>query len=445
MMRSIQESLFELRVARWALGVWFLCRGKLLLRVGRQFRGLSDLCWVVRVSTVRPLMRLAERAVFAALEGVRRTGRNTLVDSFREGRAAAAAAASYTLTGRGHRDLLRDLIVLKRFAPGEKGVILLKYAQTFDAVASMLDLSRLMERYTFVLEPCWAGYWDPSLLMYVTPGHPLFVQCFTREDHDFMTAIGEPVVPLKMGPADWVDADLFRPPQAGVKSYDLVMVANWAPHKRHATLFRALRRITGRRIRVLLIGFPLAGWTVDAIRREAAAVENDRITIDILESLPAGEVASHVGRCKVFVFLSRKEGDNKALVEAMFANVPAIVYEHTVGGAGSRINRQTGIFASDEGLADRIVHMLDHWSEFTPRQWALEHSGSANATSVLNEAIRRTVTAAGGRWTHDIVEKTNSPNLTYKNPGCRTWFDADYEFILGCRLEGVGLIRDAVA
>ena len=54
---------------------------------------------------------------------------------------------------------------------------------------------------------------------------------------------------------------------------------------------------------------------------------------------PAAQVADYVSQCKVFVFLSKKEGDNKALVEAMFTNVPAIVFDKTIGGAGSRINR----------------------------------------------------------------------------------------------------------
>ena len=41
--------------------------------------------------------------------------------------------------------------------------------------------------------------------------------------------------------------------------------------------------------------------------------------------------------------------------------------------------------------------------------------------------------ASGGRYAHDIVEKTNSPNLAYKDPAVRAKFQADYEFILSCR------------
>jgi hypothetical protein len=124
--------------------------------------------------------------------------------------------------------------------------------------------------------------------------------------------------------------------------------------------------------------------------------------------------------------------------------VPAIVYERSIGGARSRINRATGILSSDEDLADRIVYMLDHYSEFTPRAWALEHTGSAIATSVLNETLRSVVTSAGGRYSEPIVQKTNSPNLAYKEPGIRARFHADYEFVLSCRRQPVGA-REAVA
>src|SRR5690606_13772047 len=152
--------------------------------------------------------------------------------------------------GRGTFDLFRDFIVLKEARDREKGVILLKYVRTFEAVVALFDLKRLMERYTFVLEPCWAGYSDSNLLLFLTPDNPVFVQCFTQADYEWTAAVGAPFVPLRLGPADWVDADLFKPSGAR-KNYDVVMVANWARHKRHALLFDALRSVRHRAVRVL--------------------------------------------------------------------------------------------------------------------------------------------------------------------------------------------------
>src|ERR1700741_1528918 len=104
--------------------------------------------------------------------------------------------------------------------------------------------------------------------MWLTPGQPVPVMCFTDEDYAFIDEVGAPFVPLHMGPADWVNADMFRPAENVQKIHDLVMVANFAHHKRHATLFRALRDVRDRDLRVLLIGFPWHGRTARHMRAE---------------------------------------------------------------------------------------------------------------------------------------------------------------------------------
>jgi hypothetical protein len=56
-------------------------------------------------------------------------------------------------------------------------------------------------------------------------------------------------------------------------------------------------------------------------------------------------------------------------------------------------------------------------ARFSPRAWALAHTGSRNATRQLNERLRAIALAKGEPWTRDIVEKVNAPNLAYKEPG----------------------------
>lgn len=433
MNRAFLEVLFNVGLLRWAAAVTLSLRGVLFLMIGSHYRGMGDLCWVSRVSGVAPLKYLADTSIRRMIERLKRGGENVLVDSYLSGKASNACASLYSLSGSGSHDIFRDVIVLKAASSGEKGVILLKYAKTFDAVIALFHLSKLLERYLFVLEPCWAGYCDPSILMFIAPGHPVIVQCFTEDDHRFISSIGAPFVPIRLGPADWVDADIFANVHSEAKQYDLVMVANWEPHKRHAQLFQALSKINGRKIRVLLVGFQLGGRTADDIRKEADVIRNPLIEIEIREKLPPRELARIVSQCKAFVFLSKKEGDNKALVEAMFVDVPAVVFDRTIGGARSRINPSTGILASDEQLAERILYMLDHYQEFKPRAWALQHTGSSIATRVLNEEIKRISIESGGGFTESIVEKTNSPNLSYKDPIRRDRFKKDYEFILSCQ------------
>lgn len=428
------EWLFNIRLVRWGAGAFFFIRGYLFLIAGNLYRGMVDLCWVSRVSGVKLIKRFSDIPIDGVIEKIKKEKENKLIASYLSNRASHACVSLYSLAG-GSKNIFRDVIVLKSafHNQNEKGVILLKYARTFEAVISLFDLRRLLERYLFVLEPCWAGYCDPSILMFIAPGHPVVVQCFTEEDYNFISKIGRPLVPIRLGPADWVDAEPFSTVSHDEKRYDLVMVANWERHKRHAQLFKALSKIAKRPIRVLLVGFQLGKRTADDIRREASIIKNPLISIDIRENLTHKELASLLVQCKVFVFLSRKEGDNKALVEAMFAGLPVIVYDKTIGGAKSRVNEMTGVLASDEELSEKIVHMLDHYQSFNPRSWICKHSGSSVSTALLNELIRRLMIENGGKFIGEIVEKVNSPNLAYKDPSVRATFQADYDFILSCK------------
>jgi glycosyltransferase involved in cell wall biosynthesis len=429
---SFKQTLFDFAPVRWGLAVGFLVLGGFYRLTGKPYRALNAFCWIVRVSNTGWPRAVARRRVFRIIAEAQRGPDNPIVDMFRADADCARIAALYEQSGRGPRDLFRDVMVLKRATDEEKGVILLKYARTFAALVALADVKRILTRYTIVLEPCWAGYCDPYLLMWIHAGQPMVVQCFTEDDHQFVREIGAPFVPLRMGPADWVNADTFQPPERVEKRYDLVMVANFARHKRHATLFAALRDIRERDVRVLLVGFPWHGRTAAHLRAEAESMRNPRISLDIVESVPQSRLAELVGQSRVFVFLSRKEGDNKALVESMFADVPVIVYDESVGGARSRVNAATGVLASDAELADKIRYMLDNAGRFTPRAWALAHTGSATSTRILDEELRRAVTAAGGRYTGAIVEKANAPNLAYKRPEDRATFAADYEFVRAC-------------
>ncbi len=430
--RDVRERLSASAPVQWVAGLGLLLRGVWHLARGREYRALDDVCRVRRVANRWPWGEIASRVIAQRLARWRGGGR-TLVDAFLDDPESTATARSFSLAGSGPHDLFRDLIVLKAATATEQGVILLKYVRTFDAVVALLDHERLFARYRIVLEPCWAGYALPSLLMYAALPDPVVVQCFTREDLAFVREVGAPLVPVALGPADWVNAEIFQAAGEGVEpTHDLVMVANWAPHKRHAQLFRALAELRDRPVRVLLIGFPWGGRTADDIRREAAAFALDHVTLEIVESVPAAEVARRVARSRAFVFLSRKEGDNKALVEAMFANVPVIVYDRTIGGATSRVNPQTGVLTSDAALAQTIRRMLDGGGRFAPRAWAVAHTGAAAATRVVDAALRDSALAQGRAYTTGIVEKTNAPNLAYRDPGDRQRFAADYAFVVSC-------------
>ena len=64
---------------------------------------------------------------------------------------------------------------------------------------------------------------------------------------------------------------------------------------------------------------------------------------------------------------------------------------------------------------------------------------------MLNEVLKQHMIARGDRYTESIVEKTNSPNLAYKNPHDRARFEADYDFILSCQRAFARARNDRVA
>ena len=69
---------------------------------------------------------------------------------------------------------------------------------------------------------------------------------------------------------------------------------------------------------------------------------------------------------------------------------------------------------------------LDNYKNFSPRDWAIQNTGSSIATRILNAFIRKTAIASGESYTSNIVGKVNSPNLTYKDTSLRDFFKEEY-------------------
>ncbi len=423
------EKIFEIRIVRVIVGGIVFLRGRLFLLAGNIYRASVDFCWVYRVSGVGMLKALAFPIIKRIIKAGNGKNENLLLKSFLINREAVLAKERYSLTGKGSLDLLRDVIVLKKSLDKEKGVVLIKYTPTFDAFLSFFNVDAIMEHYSIVLEPSWAGYCDPSILMFVSAKHRVVIQCFTDDDQVFISKLDSNLVPIRLGPADWIDPEIFVDMPIQTKVYDLVMVANWARHKQHVQLFNALRKIRNREIRVLLIGFEWGGRTKADILKEAVGLNAHLCHLEIMEDLPQKDIARCLARSKVFVYLSKKEGDNKAVVEAFCCNVPAIVYKDTIGGIKARINEQTGIFTSYQNLHKTIVYMLDHYQDFSPREWALKNIGCSIASRTLNVFLKDLAKTSGEPFTRDIAVKSNSPNLTYVRGTTREEFENDYAFI----------------
>lgn len=263
---DVKRRLFKFWLVRFIVGGFFLCRG--LLRMRRDpYKGVTDLCWVCRVSDVGLLKRIAWGMVKNFVEP-HRYGENPLKVAFLKSSAAKSCKDRFLSKDSDWALLYRDFLILKAPSKNEKGVLALEYTEKFDLFIALFDLERIMRDYYIVLEPCWAGYCDPSILMFLSNQSDVIVQCPEETDFTFIASLKSNLVPIRLGSSDWIDADLFSPKAAGgPKEYDLIMVANWGRHKNHRYLFRALSRLKHRSISVLLVGMDWGGAQIKTFAR----------------------------------------------------------------------------------------------------------------------------------------------------------------------------------
>lgn len=323
-----------------------------------------------------------------------------------------------------------DLILLKPYDPetGEKGVILVSFTESVQRFAALFDVPALAERYALVFEPSSWGYQDWTFMLFLGSDLDVLVESPWAPDYEFIRGLEANLVPTRVGAGDWIDPDVFRPEAGGgVPEYDLVMVSSWHPLKRHELLFRtvgALRRTRGHALRLALIGYPSV-WTRKRIE-ELARRHGVLDLCTIFESIPHEEVARVVSRSGAYVLLSRREGANRALYEALFCDTPVLVHHAHRGVNRDHVTPRTGVLFEDDALAEAIEEVLDPTASFEPREWALQNTGYHNATRLLERDLRAMSEARGLPWSGGIAEKKMAPALRYARSGVYRDFDEEY-------------------
>ena len=323
------------------------------------------------------------------------------------------------------------VIVTRSPRDGERGVIVVDYSYIFPLFAALFDLRAIAERYHIVLEPSWRGLCTADILCYANYDFPVFVQTVEPRDTAFLQALGANFVTVPIAANWWVDHRMVAPVPGVEKDLDVVMVAGWSEVKRHWRFFRVLASLKakGHRLKVALVGYP-QDKKRDAIEDEARhfGVWDQ---LELHENLPIEQVNRLLTRAKVHVLWSRKEGANRALVEALFADVPVIA-RHGLGYgyAYPYINELTGRFATEESLGDTILAVIDGARRFTPRKWALAHMSCQRATEVLSDVIGRTCAARGEPWSGGMAVKTvQLSHQQYWDPADAARFEGDYTFL----------------
>jgi len=312
----------------------------------------------------------------------------------------------------GQLNLGKRLIVLKVPEGEERGVLLTRYASELFLVSFHLEaIARL---FTVVVEPSWALFPLPFWGLYSVLDGRNVAQVNSEQSVEDLRSTGLPLLGIAMGSQDWVDPDVFRPLPDVRKEFDVVMIATYQRLKRHDVLFRAMRRLRPRRLRVALIG-----RTLEQSRTEFEAMMHEYGVHEdcvIFQQLSPAQVNEVLNRSKVNVLLSRAEGGNKGLLEGFAANVPCVVYKRMMGHRQSDINPMTGRLSDDEELAEVLLDVIEHYQDFSPREWFLQNTGYRNSTRRLNALLQEEALRRGEPWTTDIVPKVNRPYLEYVNP-----------------------------
>lgn len=444
---ALKDLLHESKALPWLYSRLMMARGSWETLLGQKLKATSFLLkgWRAAgpegfgVMGVRRVRRLVEEACYCDGKLMPLSSNKFLAEFVRSSYADGIRSefARYPLSNRvrnrfprsGHDEERQgDLILLKRHntTTGEKGVILAKYNYGISRLAAMFDLSQLAARYTFVLEPSWWGYQDPTFLLFLGSDLDVLVQSPWRKDWDFIEGLGSNLSGIRLGAGDWIDPSAFRPLDRPTRTYDLVMVSAWSRVKRHDELFRALAELKhkGLPLKAALIGYPWE-WTrthiEDLMQRHGVS---DCCTV--FEKIPQAEVGQIVADSRAYVLLSRREGANKALYEALFCNTPVIVYRHHRGVNTDHVTDEVGVLFERNRLAEAIRRILDGPQTFRPRAWALRNTGYSNSSRILNERLRERSLQRGLPWTTDIDEKKNAPNLRYAQAGLYRKYEEEY-------------------
>jgi glycosyltransferase involved in cell wall biosynthesis len=290
-----------------------------------------------------------------------------------------------------------------------KGVILVTFTTTF-AFYLRHPQFRLIDKYfVFVLEPSWAGYAVPEVLLFLLRTEHCLIQSSEEKDRVLMNALFPAGVAMSFGASDWVNPDVFCP-DGSPKRYDSIYVANLNPIKRAYRYIDAVANVR-RHLPHYKACLVCAGWggAADDLKTYIQSKGLGE-ALEFIPGLERPELVKIVNQSKVNVLLSFKEGSNRSLFEAMFADVPVICVAENIGVNKNYINEFTGLLVADTFLEDSLISMIDGWRTFQPRSWALANISPVATTRKLSELLKYKF---GDACNSELAVKSNDPEVTY--------------------------------
>jgi hypothetical protein len=307
----------------------------------------------------------------------------------------------------------RRLLILSPLKKNHKGVIIIKFTNYFKYFLNIFDISKISQDYILVVEPSYSGYFDEDILCLLAANAQIIVQSPEPVDYSFIDSLSSNLWPVDVGANCWVDHRIFFPKGEIKKEFDIIMVSIWADFKRHYHLFESLSKSSNDNIKIALVGKP---WpkSLDDIKDEARYYNVvDKITF--FENISQAELNDILNKSKTYLLLSKKEGINKSIIEAMNSGVPVFILEgFNYGYKYPFINPMTGGFVKRDGL----VEFLDNHEEngklqFRPSEWVRANMTPFISTKKIIDAIERIEKERSIKINKDLAVKVNNPELDY--------------------------------
>lgn len=302
---------------------------------------------------------------------------------------------------------LRKSLPIRMPDSNGKGVLFIWFEYDLLTLLSIRELESLLDRYRIIFmgswsPPCYQALWSFPFEY----RHELVTGLSHPDDGRRIRSLGFEATILPLYMSSWQEPGDFNPRPWAERDVDIVMVANWARFKRHWVLFDALRGMERPDLRVILIGQPDSGRTVDTIRGEAEAF-GVAGQIEFLDRIAVEEVWHWLERSRVSLIFSRREGSCVAVAESLMAGAPVGLLKDAEIGSRAFINSETGILIdSRKRLPSQIISLLKE-HRGSVRHWAAENIS-------VDRSLRLTAQVLGLKHCDELIPLVCRGTLAYR-------------------------------
>lgn len=221
---------------------------------------------------------------------------------------------------------------------------------------------------------------------------------------------------LKIGPADFVDTDCFKP--LGIKKeYDGIQISCWDSYKRHELFVKGAALIKDRR-------FLKFGHFVTDTKPQKGKVLLKKRILELSRKLGANivypfasartnydlsfskeEMNLFINKCKVGILTTKTEGINRFKMECLSADIPVILPRDASFPTRKHINESTGLLfdPNPKGLVSALDYVFKNREKFRPRDYILKNTGHKNALNQLKNALMSLCKRDGSRYHFDDI------------------------------------------